>query len=59
MICMFKAIHYSYLMYLKYLMRLEIYELDPAKFLSAPELSWQVYLKKTKVKLGILNDIDM
>ena len=56
---MFKAIHYSYLMYLKYLMRLEMYELDPAKFLSAPELSWQVYLKKTKVKLGILNDIDM
>ena len=56
---MFKVVHYSYLMYLKYLMCLEIYELDPAKFISAPELSRQVYLKKTKLKLGILNDIDM
>ena len=27
-------------------MCLEIYELDPAKFLSAPELAWQAALKK-------------
>ena len=38
---------------------LKIYKLDPAKFLSAPRLAWQVALKKTKVKLDILADIDM
>ena len=38
---------------------LEIYELDPAKCLSAPGLAWQVALKKTKVKLELLTDIDM
>ena len=38
---------------------LEIYELDPAKFLSAPELAWQAALKKTKVKLDLSTDIDM
>ena len=37
-------------------MCLKIYELDPAKFLSAV---WQAALKMTKVKLDILNDIDM
>ena len=30
---------------------IEIYELDPAHFLSAPGLAWQACLKKTKVKL--------
>ena len=40
-------------------MCLKIYELDPAKFLSAPGLVWQVALIKTKVKLYILTDIDM
>ena len=40
-------------------MSFEIYELDPAKFLSAPGLAWQSALKKTKVKLDILTDIDM
>ena len=38
---------------------LKIYELDSTKFLSAPGLSWQVALKKTKVKLDLLVDIDM
>ena len=38
---------------------LEIYELDPAKFFSAPELAWQATLKKTKVKLVLLSDIDI
>ena len=38
---------------------LKIYELDPAKFLSAPGLVWQEALKKNKVKLGLLTDIDM
>ena len=37
----------------------KIYELDPAKFLSAPGLAWQAALKKTKVKLDLLTDIDM
>ena len=34
------------------------YELDPAKFLSAPRLAWQA-AKTTKVKLNLLTDIDM
>ena len=38
---------------------LKIYELDLAKFLSAPRLAWQAAFKKTKVKLGLLTDIDM
>ena len=37
---------------------IEIYELDPAHFLSAPGLVWQACLKKPKVKLE-LTDIDM
>ena len=40
-------------------MCLEIYELDPANFLSAPGLAWPAALKKTKVKLDLLIDIDM
>ena len=50
---MFKAIRYCWLMYLRTL------ELDPARFLSAPALAWQAALKKTKVKLDILTDIDV
>ena len=38
---------------------LEIYKLDPAKFLSAPGLAWYVTLKKIKVKLDLLTDINM
>ena len=38
---------------------IEIYELDPAYFLSAPRLAWQACLKKTKVELELLTDIDM
>ena len=38
---------------------IEIYELDPAHFLSATGLAWQACLKKTKVKLELLTDIDM
>ena len=40
-------------------MCLKIYELDPAKFLSAPGLAWQAALKKTKVKLDLLTNIHM
>ena len=39
--------------------RIQIYELDPAHFLSAPGLAWQPCLKKTKVKLVQLTDVDM
>ena len=38
---------------------LKTYRLDPAKFLSAPGLPWQAALKKTKVKLDLLTDIDI
>ena len=38
---------------------INIYELDPAKFLSAPGLAWQAALKKTKLKLDLLTDINM
>ena len=37
----------------------EIYELDPAPFLTVAALTRQVDLKKTKVKLDLLTDIDM
>ena len=38
---------------------LKIYELGPARFLTAPGLAWQAALKKTKVKQDLLTDIDM
>ena len=38
---------------------INIYGLNPAKFLSAPGLAWQAALKKTKVKLDLLTEIDM
>ena len=40
-------------------MCLKIYELDPAKFLSAPGLAWEAALNKTNVKLDLLTDIDI
>ena len=48
-------------MYLKTLEKkcIEIYELDPAHFLSAPGLAWQACVKKTGVKLELLTDNDM
>ena len=38
---------------------LKIYELELVKFLSAPWLASLAALKKTKIKLGLLTDIDM
>ena len=38
---------------------IEIYELDPAHFLSAPGLAWQACLKKTGIRLELLTNIDM
>ena len=37
----------------------EIYELDPAHFLSAPGIAWQACFKKTGVRLKLLTDVDM
>ena len=39
-------------------MCLQVYELDPAHFLFALGLTWQAALKKTKVELDLLTDID-
>ena len=38
---------------------IKIYELDPAHFLSAPGLAWQVCLKKTGIRLELLTNMDM
>ena len=37
----------------------KIYKLDPAKFILAPRLALQAALKKNKVKLDLLIDMDM
>ena len=37
---------------------IKVYEVDPAYFLSAPELAWQACLKRTKIKLELLTDVD-
>ena len=38
---------------------IEIYQLDPAHFLSASVLAWQACLKKTEINLELLTDKDM
>ena len=40
-------------------MPLKVYELDPAKFLSAPGLACQAAFNKAKVKLDLSTDINM
>ena len=40
-------------------MCLNIYELDPVYFVSAPGLAWQAFFKKAGVKLELLTDYDM
>ena len=55
---MFKAIDYCSQIYFRDKCA-EIYELDPAHFMCAPRIAWQACLKKTKVKLEFLTDIDM
>ena len=54
---MFNLAHYNLQMSSK--MRIEIYKLDSAHFLSAPGLAWQACLKKTGVELELLTDNDM
>ena len=38
---------------------IEIYELEPAHFLSAPGLAWQACSKRTEVKLEFLTNVHM
>ena len=38
---------------------IEIYELDPAQFLSAPGLAWQICFKKIEVEVKLLTNNDM
>ena len=54
-------IHYFYLIFFENFRKicLELYQLDPVKFLSTSGLSWQASLKKIKVELELLTDIDM
>ena len=61
MIFILSVIHYFWLMVLKILEKicLAIYDSDPVNFVSAPGLAWQAALKKKKVKLELLTDIDM
>ena len=40
-------------------MCLEIYELEPARSPTAPELVWRAVLEKRKVKLDLLTVIDI
>ena len=40
-------------------MYLKIYEIDLARFLTAPGLASQAAFQKNKVKLNLLTDIDM
>ena len=40
-------------------MCLEIYEIDPEKFIWTPGFAWHAALKKTWVELDLLTDIDM
>ena len=53
MICMFNQTHFNYQMSLKTC--LEIYELDPARFISLPSLAWLACLKITKNNFRTVN----
>ena len=57
MICMLKVIHYYLQMHDEIFRNkyIEIYELNPAHFLSTPELAWQTFKKKTEVNLEFVN----
>ena len=58
---MFKAIHYYLQMLFENFRNIcvEIYEFDPAHFLSAPGLACKACLKKTRIRLELLTNIDM
>ena len=55
MIYMFIAIQYCQLMYLRtFETCLQIYELGPEKYFSAPGLAWQAALKKPEVNMSLM-----
>ncbi|MFM7980491.1 MAG: hypothetical protein ACKPKO_14350, partial [Candidatus Fonsibacter sp.] len=37
----------------------EYYKLDPSNYLTAPGLAWDAMLLQKKVKLDLINDVDM
>ena len=53
MICMFNTLLLADVFENFQNLCLEIYELDPSKFLSAPGTAWQGALKNTEVKLDL------
>ena len=57
--CMLKVIHYCLQMCLKTLETCVLKYMDFVYFVSAPELAWQVCLKKTKLKLELITHYDM
>ena len=60
MICIFKVIHYCYLMHLMVFRICVLKYVDLILFiLSASGLAWQAALKKVTVKLNLLTNIDM
>ena len=60
MICIFKVIHYCYLMHLIVFRICVLKYVDLILFiLSASGLAWQAALKKATVKLNLLTNIDM
>ena len=57
MIYILKLIHYFYLMFFENCREMClscVYHLDTAIFLLTPGLAWQIALKKTEVKLGLI-----
>ena len=40
-------------------MCIKVYQLDPAHFLCASRLAWQACLKKTRVELELITNVDM
>ena len=38
---------------------MNVFNLDPCQYLTAPGLSWDTMLKYTKIKLELFTDIDM
>ena len=38
---------------------LNYYRLDPCHYFSSPGLSWDAMLKMTRIKLGLISDVDM
>ena len=57
MICVFKVLLLADVFKNFQNIFLKIYELCPARFLTAPGLAWQTALEKTKIRLDLVTDI--